>query len=214
MSQKIISLQEEEIRAIGDAFADYKYAEAEWGMSYLCKGRQAVSDYICGYVRMAVKDHSMYSTSDKHEAFIAYKRSGDKSGFSAAFELLTAIPGNIDMSHVITMAKSSKKAGRSYKQILDKLKIPYIYVGLVAVTKEYQGQGYMRRILETAFEDGGNQALPVVLETDAVLKKAKYEHLGMKCVKTQHFADGVELYSMVYEPDNIPKEWKSETVLR
>ena len=35
----------------------------------------------------------------------------------------------------------------------------------------------------------------------------------MKCVTTQHFTDGVELYGMVYEPDNIPKEWKSEIVL-
>ncbi|MBR3508018.1 MAG: methyltransferase domain-containing protein [Lachnospiraceae bacterium] len=35
----------------------------------------------------------------------------------------------------------------------------------------------------------------------------------MKCVTTQHFADGVELYSLIYEPENLPKEWKSETVL-
>ncbi len=213
MSQKIISLREEEIRAIGDAFADFEYAESEFGMAYLGKNRQAVSDYICAYVRMAIRERALYSTSEEHEAFIAFNRSGDNMGLSSASELLGVIPGNVDVAHMITMAKHLKKAGKSYGQILSKLKIPYIYVSMVAVRKEYQGQGYMRKLLEIAIEEGRKQALPVVLDTDAVLKKAKYEHLGMKCVTTQHFEDGVELYGLVYEPDNIPKEWKSEAVL-
>lgn len=54
----------------------------------------------------------------------------------------------------------------------------------------------------------------MVLDTDAELKKAKYEHLGMKCASTKHLADGVELYGMVYEPKGMPKEWRSETVLK
>ena len=112
------------------------------------------------------------------------------------------------------MAKGLGKAGKSYGAILSKLKIPYIYVGLVAVRKEYQGRGFMRKVLDIAFEEGRRQAVPVVLDTDAHLKRDKYEHIGMKCVVTQHFTDGVELYGMVYEPENIPKEWKSETVLK
>ena len=78
MAVKINTLKEEEIRAIGDAFADFEYANAEWGMSYLGKDRQAVSDYICAYVRMSIKDRMLYSTSDRHEAFIAFKKSGEK----------------------------------------------------------------------------------------------------------------------------------------
>ena len=69
------------------------------------------------------------------------------------------------------------------------------------------------KLLDIAFEEGRRHAVPVVLDTDAVLKRDKYAHLGMKCVTTQHFTDGVEMYGMVYEPDNMPKEWKSETVL-
>ncbi len=63
MSVKINSLREKEIRDIGDAFADFQYAESEFGMGYLGKGRQAVSDYICAYVRMAVSERVLYSTS-------------------------------------------------------------------------------------------------------------------------------------------------------
>ena len=70
MAVKINTLREDEIRAIGDAFGDYEYADSEWGMSYLGKSERAVSDYICAYVRMALKERVMYSTSDKHEALM------------------------------------------------------------------------------------------------------------------------------------------------
>ena len=213
MSVKISSLKDEEIRKIGDTFAGHEYAEAEWGMGYLTKNRRAISDYICAYVRMTINERTLYSTSDRHEAFIAFHSSDHRISISSAKEVLGAIPGNLDISHAVVMAKGLSQAGRGYGSILSKLKIPHIYVSLVAVTKEYQGQGYMRKLLEIAFEEGRRHAVPVVLDTDAMLKRDKYAHLGMKCVTTQHFTEGVEMYGMVYEPDNMPKEWKSEIVL-
>jgi hypothetical protein len=58
MSVKINSLREDEIRDIGDAFADFEYAESEFGMGYLGKSRQAISDYICAYTRMAISERT------------------------------------------------------------------------------------------------------------------------------------------------------------
>ncbi|MCR5094812.1 MAG: GNAT family N-acetyltransferase [Lachnospiraceae bacterium] len=213
MAVKIVSLREDEIRDIGDAFADFKYAESEFGMAYLAKDRQAVSDYICSYARMTIRERSLYSTSYKHEGFIAFSNPGAGMSLGSAADILKTVPGRVDMKHLFTMAKGCMHAGKTYGSILSGLKIPHIYVSMVAVRKEYQGKGFMRKLLEIAFEEGRRQAVPVVLDTDAVLKKDKYEHLGMKCVVTQHFADGVELYGLVYEPDNLPKEWKSEVVL-
>lgn len=210
---KVNTLSEEEIRAIGDAFADFEYGEAEWGMGYLAKSRQAVSDYICAYVRMALKDRMLYSTSERHEAFIAFKKSDERTSMSSGAELLKEIPNFLDLDRAWTVAKGFIHADKGYGSILAKRKIPHIYVGMVAVVKEYQGQGYMRKLLEIAFEEGRKHALPVVLDTDAILKKDKYEHLGMKCVTTQYFTEGVMLYGLVYEPENLPKEWKSEVVL-
>ena len=214
MSVKINSLREDEIRDICDAFADFEYAESEFGMGYLGKSRQAISDYICAYTRMAISERTLYSTSDAHEAFISFKNPGVNMSPASAVDLLKTVPGCVDLGHLCVMAKGYGCAGKSYGSILSKLKVPYIYVGMVAVRKEYQGMGFMRKVLEIAFEEGRRQAVPVVLDTDANLKKDKYEHIGMKCVVTQHFKDGVELYGMVYEPDNIPKEWKSETVIK
>lgn len=213
MGVRVNSLREEEIRSIGDAFANFEYAENEWGMSYFGKDKKATSDYICAYVRMAIKERVLYSTSEEHEAFIAFKKSGVNMSLSSAAGLLGVIPGNINMDHTADVLKNISHMGKSYGQILDKLKIPYIYVGMVAVTEKYQGQGYMRKLLEIAFEEGRKHAIPVVLDTDAVLKRDKYEHIGMKCVTEQVLANGVELYGLVYEPDNMPKEWKSEQVL-
>lgn len=213
MAVRINTLREDEIRDIGDAFADFEYAKSEYGMGYLGKSRQAISDYICAYVRMAIRERVLYSTGDAHEAFIAFENPGVNMSLGSATDLLKTVPACVDAGHLFKMAKNCGLAGKSYGAILSKLKIPYIYVGMVAVRKEYQGKGFMRKVLEIAFEEGRRQAVPVVLDTDACLKKDKYEHLGMKCVVKQHFEDGVELYGMVYEPDNIPKEWKSETVL-
>ncbi|MCR5735941.1 MAG: GNAT family N-acetyltransferase [Lachnospiraceae bacterium] len=213
MSVKIVSLREEEIRDIGDAFADFEYAKSEFGMAYLGKNRQAVSDYICAYVRMTIRERALYSTSEEHEAFIAFANPGVSMSVSSAADILKTIPGRVDTGHLYRMAKGITRAGKSYGSILSKLKIPYIYVSMVAVRKEYQGKGLMRKLLDIAFEEGRRQAVPVILDTDALFKKEKYEHIGMKCVVTQHFEDGVELYGLVYEPDNIPKEWKSEVVL-
>lgn len=197
MSVKINSLREDEIRDIGDAFADFEYAESEFGMGYLGKSRQAISDYICAYTRMAISERTLYSTSDAHEAFISFKNPGVNMSPASAVDLLKTVPGCVDLGHLCVMAKGYGRAGKSYGSILSKLKVPYIYVGMVAVRKEYQGMGFMRKVLEIAFEEGRRQAVPVVLDTDALLKKDKYEHIGMKCVATQHFKDGVELYGTV-----------------
>ena len=210
---KINTLDEKEIRAIGDAFADHEYDPSEYGMAYLGKSRQAVSDYICAYVRMAINERILWSTSEQHEAFIAFNMSDKNMSLSSASALLGSIPRCVDISHVIKTAKGAFHSGKSYKDMLTKLKIPYIYVGMVAVKREHQHKGYMRKVLEAAFEEGRKHAVPVILETDAVLKRDKYAHLGMQCAAEHHYTDGVVMYDMVYEPDNMPKEWKKDTVI-
>lgn len=213
MSVKIRHLSEQEIRMIGDAFGDYDYEENERGLAFLYKSTQDVSNYICGYVRSAIMAGTLYATSDKHEGFLSMRRSDSKQNLEAGLEILKSIPGGVDVKHGVQLAVGMKNNPKSYNTMLAKLKIPYIYVNMLAVTKPYQGQGYMRQTLEIAFEEGRKHGMPVVLDTDAVVKREKYEHLGMKWVVTQHIADGVEVYGLVYEPDELPEEWKSEAVL-
>jgi hypothetical protein len=46
--------------------------------------------------------------------------------------------------------------------------------------RKSQRKGLMRPLVETAFEVAKQGNLPVIVSTDAKLKKDKYEHIGMK----------------------------------
>lgn len=194
---KLTSLPEKEIEAIGEAFADYAYADGEKGMSVLYNCRDDVRDYICGYARAMLKGGCLYSTSEKHEAFIAFRYSEEKLPLSAGMTLLKAVFRTMGFGGAVRMLKLMGKGGESYETTVKKSKKPYVFVGLVAVKKEYQGQGYMRKVLDIAFEEGRKRGCPVILETDAVLKRDKYVHLGMENIRTRKLDESCYLYDLV-----------------
>ena len=194
---KITTLSEKEIEDIGAAFADYSYADGEKGMALFYRSRDDVKDYICGYVRAMLAAGCLYSTSDKHEAFIAFRYSKDKMPLSAGMILLKAIFRTMGLKAALRMMKLISKGGESYETAVKKSKKPYIFVGLVAVRKEYQGQGYMRKVLDIAFDEGKRRSCPVLLETDALLKRDKYVHLGMENIRTRKLDDSSYLYDLV-----------------
>ena len=194
---KVTTLSEKDIEAIGEAFADYAYADGEKGMALFYKSRDDVKEYICGYVRAMLAAGCLYSTSEKHEAFIADRYSKDNLPISAGMILMKYIFRTMGFGGAMRMLKYISKGGESYETAVKKSKKPYIFVGLVAVKKEYQGQGYMRKVLDIAFEEGRKRGCPVLLETDAVLKRDKYVHLGMENVRTRKLDDSSYLYDLV-----------------
>lgn len=194
---KITELSEQEIAEIGEAFADHVYADGEKGMGYLFGSRENVKEYICGYARAMIKGGYLYSTSENHEAFAAFRYSGEKMSPSAGIVLLKAIFKTIGLSGAIKMLKAVNSGGKSYEDIFKKTKKPYIFVGMLVVRKKYQGQGFMRKALDIAFEEGKKRHCPVLLETDAVLKRDKYVHLGMENVQTRQIGSGAYLYDLV-----------------
>ena len=194
---KVTTLSEKDIEAIGEAFADYAYADGEKGMALFYKSRDDVKEYICGYVRAMLAAGCLYSTSENHEAFIAYRYSKENLPLSAGMILMKYIFRTMGFGGAMRMLKYVSKGGESYETAVKKSTKPYIFVGLVAVKKEYQGQGYMRKVLDIAFEEGRKRGCPVLLETDAVLKRDKYVHLGMENVRTRKLDDSSYLYDLV-----------------
>ena len=81
-------------------------------------------------------------------------------------------------------------------------KKPYIFVGLVCVREQYQGQGYMRKVLNFAFAEGDRLGVPVILETDAQSKCDKYVHLGMELVGTHDLGAFGKLYDLIRYPES------------
>ncbi len=84
---------------------------------------------------------------------------------------------------------------------MKKEKKPYIFVGMVCVPEQYQGQGYMRKVMELAYAEGNRLQVPVLLETDAKSKCDKYMHLGMQLDGVRNLGKYGKLYDLVKYPD-------------
>lgn len=84
---RVEKLEEQEICKIGHAFGYYDYGD-ETGMAACFPSQEAVAVYINGYARMTIKGGFLYTTSERREAYIAYKLPGQKIGISAGMELV------------------------------------------------------------------------------------------------------------------------------
>ncbi len=107
----------------------------------------------------------------------------------------------MDSRSLVRFIPIMSKGGSGLGKQLDKAKKPYIYVGMVCVREPYQGQGYMRRVMDMAFAEGNRLGVPVILDTDARSKCDKYIHLGMELAGTRRFGEYGVLYDLIKYPD-------------
>lgn len=198
---RVTSLTEKEIREIGEAFANHHYVDGEKGMYSYFKNHEAVCDYISDYARCAMRRGNLYSTSDKHEAYISFRTSKESMIDAVGAGIAKSLIRNMGFFGALGFLRKLLAAGMPYDKKLKKEKKAFIVVGLLAVTEKYQGQGYMRKVLEIAFDEGRKRNCPVYLETDGADKRDKYMSLGMECVGTRKISDGSYLYDLVKWPD-------------
>ena len=196
----IKELEESKIQKIGHAFGYYDYGE-EKGLVSCYRSQEAAAVYINSYVRMALKGGMLYTTSERGEGYIAYKLPGQKVSLKAGMELVKGLFQSMNFKELVQFFKVLSTGGPDLKDRMDKEKKPYIFVGLVCVTEEYQGQGYMRKLLDMAFAEGNRLHVPVILDTDAQSKCDKYMHLGMKLEGTRDFGENGKLYDLIKYPD-------------
>ena len=162
---------------------------------------EAAATYIRGYVRGMVNGGFMHTTSERGEGFIAYKLPGEKLGAKTVLPLAKGLFSSMSLGELVRFFRAAKGGGPGLRDRLDKEKKPYIFVGLVCVREAYQGQGYMRRVMDMAFAEGNRLNVPVILDTDARSKCDKYIHLGMELAGTRDFGEHGKLYDMIKYPD-------------
>ena len=197
---KAAALDENTIRDIGHAFGYYDYG-TEHGLIDAFPSREAVASFICGYAKMALQSGMLYATSEAGEGFIAYKLPGEKITLKAGLYLARGFLSAMDSRSLVRFIRIMSKGGSGLGKQLDKAKKPYIYVGMVCVRELYQGQGYMRRVMDMAFAEGNRLGVPVILDTDARSKCDKYIHLGMELAGTRRFGEYGVLYDLIMYPD-------------
>lgn len=195
---KVAKLDESVIKGIGHAFGCYDYG-AEHGLIDAFPNREAVSSFICGYVKMALKSGMLYTTSENGEGFIAYKLPGQKVGLKAVLPLVKGFLGSMKIKEILRFMRIMSRGGAGPDKQFDKAKKSYIYVGLVCVREPYQG--YMRKIMDMVFAEGNRLGVPVILDTDAKSKCDKYIHLGMDLAGTRRFGESGVLYDLIKYPD-------------
>ena len=201
---KITKWDEQAAEDIGHAFGYYDYGQ-ETGMGVFYSSKEAVANYIAGYVRMAFKGQMLYATSERGEGYIAYTLPGQKMNFKAGMAILKALFRNMSLKEMICMGKALSKGGRSLQDRMKKEKKDFIFVGMVCVREQYQGQGYMRKVLGMAFSEGNRLHVPVILETDAKSKCDKYMHLGMELEGVRDMGAYGKMYDLIKYPDQGTK---------
>lgn len=116
---KLETLDEETILKIGDAFSFYDCKE-EHGLVDAFPNKKAVSAFICGYCKMALKLGMLYSTSEKYEGFIAYKLPKQKIKLSAIMLLAKGLFSSMKFKELIHFMRIMSKGGTSLSKQFDK----------------------------------------------------------------------------------------------
>lgn len=203
---KVTNLSENEIeqicREIGDSFYDHAYGRkkdgtTEYGLRKLLDSREKMYQHMKACFLAGYESGCLYSTSSRGEGYILVTCKGQDLSFKSGIRMIRAIVKNLGgLRGGIQFLKRIATGGKTYEDELKKKKIPYMNLAMLVVRKEYQGQGYMRQLMEMLYQIADEKNLAVILETDAENKVERYEHLGMELVRTRDLGEGVFLYDL------------------
>ena len=123
---KITKWDEQAAEDIGHAFGYYDYGQ-ETGMGVFYSSKEAVANYIAGYVRMAFEGQMLYATSERGEGYIAYILPGQKMNLKAGMAILKALFRNMSLKEMIRMGKALSNGGKSLQDRMKKEKKDFIF---------------------------------------------------------------------------------------
>ncbi len=200
---KLTGLSKAEVETISeqiaDAFYDYKYNENDEGLVKFIKTREDMFTYMNAITQAAYNSGLLYTTSENHEGYLFLSGEGVGSvGFMDGMRMIAAemraLGGFSNMKEFIsacfaegsTIESRMRKAGRKF-----------LRVEMLVVRPEYQGQGFMRKMLEYAYDLAGEFKVPVILDTDDKGKSDRYEHLGMTLERVRNCGDKFHMYDLI-----------------
>lgn len=203
--KKLTGLNKEEVtaisRQIADAFYDYKYNAEDLGLVKYIKSREDMFVYMNAITQAAYNSGLLYTTSDKHEGYLML--SGEGAGSVRFFDGIKMIMAEKKALGGFSNMKSFIKAcfaeGNTIETRMRKAKRKYIRIEMLVVRPEFQGQGYMRKILEDVYRLADKRKVPVILDTDDKDKAMRYQHLGMKLDRVRNCGERFHMYDLIRE---------------
>ncbi|MCR4850395.1 MAG: GNAT family N-acetyltransferase [Lachnospiraceae bacterium] len=199
---KRMKLTDAEMREFAEVFAYYDYGDDEIGMVPYYPGypdRTSLVNYLVAMIRTANEYNGVYATSENKEGILILTDTTHPYPGIAMFKMVWRMARALGFKNFSGIIKKFQAGGASLEKTYRDSKKSFVQIELLAVKKEYQGKGFMRPLVETAFEVAKQSSLPVIVSTDARLKKDKYEHIGMKHVNTRTLGEKSFMYDLVRE---------------
>ena len=199
---KKVKLTDAEMREFAEVFAYYDYGDDEIGMVPYYPGypdRTSLVNYLVAMIKTASEYNGVYATSDNKEGIIILTDTTHPYPGIAMIKMMWRMMRALGFKNFSDIIKKFQAGGASLEKTYRDSKKQFVQIELLAVKKEYQGKGFMRPLVETAFEVAKEGNLPVIVSTDAMLKKDKYEHIGMKHVNTRTLGENSFMYDLVRE---------------
>ena len=186
-------------KQIADAFYDYKYNEDDLGLVKYIKSRDDMFIYMNAIIQAAYNSGLLYTTSDKREGYLMLSGEGAGSvrffdGIKMIMAEKKALGGFANMKAFI---KACFAEGSTIETRMRKAKRKFIRIEMLVVRAEFQGQGFMRKILEDVYKVADKENVPVILDTDDKDKAARYEHLGMKLERIRNCGEKFHMYDLI-----------------
>ncbi len=197
-----VKLTDAEMKEFAEVFANYDYGDEEIGMVPYYPGypnRRSLVNYLVAMMRTANEYEGIYATSDNKEGIIILTDTTHPYPGISMFKMVWRMARALGFKNFRKIIKKFQAGGASLEKIYRDSKKDFVQIELLAVKKEYQGKGFMRPLVETAFEVAKRNSLPVIVSTDAKLKKDKYEHIGMKHINTRKLGAKSFMYDLVKE---------------
>ena len=186
-------------KQIADAFYDYKYNEDDLGLVRYIKSRDDMFIYMNAIIQAAYNSGLLYTTSDKREGYLML--SGEGVGSVRFFDGIKMIMAEKKalggFSNMKAFIKACFAEGSTIETRMRKAKRKFIRIEMLVVRAEFQGQGFMRKILEDVYKVADKENVPVILDTDDKDKAARYEHLGMKLERIRNCGEKFHMYDLI-----------------
>jgi len=211
--KKIKSLSEEKLNEIsalvGESFWEYPYEYGEGGLRSLIPSRQAMDDYMKALIIAGIESGTFYSTNGGEGYILLTDSYGNHPKFTSIMKMMINIKKALGgWGKFSEFMKTASSGSETLEQSMKKQKRNFVKVEMLIVTRDYQGKGYMRKLMNFAYLTAYRKNCSLILDTDAKSKCDRYIHLGMKLERIRQSA-GFPIYDLIREASDIKIKNKS-----
>lgn len=199
---KLKSISEESMNEIVKAFSEYQYEDGEEGLYYLCKGKKGIESYMKGFALAGIKSGWLNTLSENEEGYIMISEPASKVSILGINDLITGSIKGMGFKGAMQFFKDMKQSGESLESKLKKENKEFIQIEMLVVKRKYQNKGYMRKLVQIAFDRADELGIPCIVSTDGILKMQKYEHIGFEHYQDRKFKEKVYEHDLIRYPKN------------